>query len=184
MKQMRNIGKRGQSGFTLIELAVVVIILGILIFGATQLEDPDKAKAVSMLQTADAVGSGAKRLRMDAGCHPTRPDALFVAASAATSACGIDLRPKWQGPYVNDMPVTATGGLKASQVAAGATVTLTSAAGGAGTQHFVRISGVPNSLINRALQVCNGSTTDTGRCIGTTGGGGTGTFDVKYDETL
>ena len=172
-----------QEGFTLVELTIVVIILGVLIFALFQQEDPDKAKAVAMVRSMDTIASGATRLRTEAGCFPTRPDALFVKASAATSSCGVDLRAQWHGPYIDDAPVTAAGDILAPNVAVLSSYTIRSAAGGAGTQYFIRAANVPNSIINRALEVCNGSTTATGKCSGVPGAGGTGTFDVKFAET-
>lgn len=172
-----------QEGFTLVELTIVVIILGVLIFALFQQEDPDKAKAIAMVRSMDTIASGATRLRTEAGCFPTRPDALFVKASAATSSCGVDLRAQWHGPYIDDAPVTAAGDILAPNVAVLSSYTIRSAAGGAGTQYFIRAANVPNSIINRALEVCNGSTTATGKCSGVPGASGTGTFDVKFAET-
>src|SRR5258705_13072794 len=88
-----------QKGFTLVELTIVVIILGVLIFALFQQEDPDKAKAVAMMRSMDTIASGATRLRTEAGCFPTRPDALFVQASPAPPGFGADLRPQWRRPY-------------------------------------------------------------------------------------
>lgn len=174
---------RRQSGFTLVELTIVVIILGVLIFALFQQEDPDKAKAVAMVRSMDTIASGATRLRMEAGCFPTRPDALFVKASAGTSSCGVDLRPQWHGPYIDDAPVTASGEILAPNVSVTARYEIRSAAGGSGTQYFIRASNIPNSVINRALEVCNGSSTASGKCSGVPGAAGTGTFDVKFAET-
>lgn len=183
MIQLSTKGRRSQGGFTLLELALVVIVLGILIFALVPKEDPDKAKAVAMLRAMDTIGAGSTRLRAEAGCYPTRPDALFNRAQAATSTCGIDLQPRWRGPYMGDGPVNGAGDVMAPNISATAAYSLRTAAGGAGTQYFVRASNVPNTVIKRALEECNGTQAAVGRCTGVQGGGGSGTFDAKYDET-
>lgn len=178
MKQLTYRGKRQQGGFTLLELAIVVAIIAIIIAALSQIDDTDKAKAAVALQSMDAVASSSTRLRMDAGCFPLRPDAAFVQASAATSSCGTDLRPRWRGPYMTDAATNGTGALLLPQVSAQATLTLISAPGGRGTQYFVRASNMPNSLINTMMETCGP------KCIPNTPAGGTGTIDLKYAETL
>lgn len=183
MKQQNQRARRSQGGFTLLELTFVVIVLGILIYALVPKEDPDKARAVAMLRAMDTIGAGATRLRAEAGCTPTRPDALFVMAQAQTSTCGIDLRPRWRGPYMGTSPVNGSGDVMAPNISASASYSFRQAAGGAGVQYFVRASNVPNNVITRALEECNGTATAVGRCSGIPGGGGSGTFDALYDET-
>jgi prepilin-type N-terminal cleavage/methylation domain-containing protein len=174
-----------QGGFTLIEIVIAVGILAILIAMAWPKEDPDKAKAVAMIQAMDTIGQGAVRLRIDAGCYPLRPDALYVKASAATSSCGLDLQPQWRGPYMSTGTTDATGNIMGPNIASTMTYGLSSAAGGAGTQYFVHAANVPNTVIKRALEQCNGSQTATApvKCTATQGGTGTGTLDYLYDES-
>ncbi|HXN15806.1 MAG TPA: prepilin-type N-terminal cleavage/methylation domain-containing protein [Usitatibacter sp.] len=183
MKKSSVIHAQREQGFTLIELTIVVIILGVLIFALFQHEDPDKAKALAMVRSMDTIASGATRLRTEAGCFPTRPDALILRASAVSSSCGVDLRTQWRGPYIDSAPLSAAGDILAPNVAVAASYTLRSAPGGAGTEYFVRAANVPNSIINRALEICNGSESASGKCSGVAGSAGTGTFDVKFAET-
>jgi general secretion pathway protein G len=68
----------GVSGFTLIELMVVIIILGILagLIVPRIMEDPDKAKVVKAKLQIESFSSALKRYKLDNGDYPSTDQGL------------------------------------------------------------------------------------------------------------
>jgi general secretion pathway protein G len=66
------------SGFTLIELMVVIIILGILagLIVPRIMEDPDKAKVVKAKLQIESFSAAIKRYKLDAGDYPSTDQGL------------------------------------------------------------------------------------------------------------
>ncbi|WP_122588183.1 type II secretion system major pseudopilin GspG [Pseudomonas viridiflava] len=76
----RPAGHRAQAGFTLIEIMVVVVILGILaaIVVPKVLDRPDQARATAARQDIGGLMQALKLYRLDHGSYPTQNQGLKV----------------------------------------------------------------------------------------------------------
>jgi general secretion pathway protein G len=86
---------RGQKGFTLVELIVVMVILGLLaalvgprIFGKVGMANQKAAKT-----QIEMLGQGLDQFRLDTGRYPTTSEGL----NALLTDPGV---PGWDGPYL------------------------------------------------------------------------------------
>ncbi len=97
-------GKRGQGGFTLIEIMVVVVILAILgaLVVPKVMSRPDEARIVAARQDLGALDQALKLYRLDNHRYPTTDqglDALVKRPSAAPVPVN------WrQGGYIERLP--------------------------------------------------------------------------------
>lgn len=76
----RSPGPRGQRGFTLIEIMVVVVILGILAAMVVPkvLDRPDQARATAAKQDIGGLMQALKLYRLDHGSYPSMNQGLKV----------------------------------------------------------------------------------------------------------
>ena len=148
-----------QSGMTMIELAVVMMILAVLAFGAFRLfkGGTKSARAQSLMMSFDQVGGALERFQAETGCYPNRLDPLWdrTLAIAANNFCGLDLRPNWKEPYMKEQPMDAAGNMMLDAVQSGATLQITRAAGGLGTMWVLTATNIPNNIAQIAGNSCN-----------------------------
>jgi general secretion pathway protein G len=100
--------RRLQDGFTLIELMVVILIIGLLATIVVQnlRSATDKAKRVKAQADISQIKSALDRYYLDAGSYPTSDQGLPALIAAPTS--GND--PKdWGGPYIERIPLDPWG---------------------------------------------------------------------------
>lgn len=96
--------RRVQRGFTLIEILVVVVIIGILVavVAPNFMGEPDKARVARAKQDIDSIVTALNMYRLDNFTYPTTDQGLQALVSAPT---GAPPAPNWrQGGYMPRLP--------------------------------------------------------------------------------
>jgi general secretion pathway protein G len=95
--------KRRQDGFTLIELMVVILIIGLLATIVVQnlRSATDKAKRVKAQADIAQIKSGLDRYYLDNGSYPSSDQGLNGLVSAPGSG---NVPKDWGGPYLEKIP--------------------------------------------------------------------------------
>jgi len=93
---MNKFKKTTQSGFTLLELLVVMVIIGLLVgyVGPKYFAQIGKSEVKTARAQIDALGKALDQYRLDTGHYPNTEQGL-----SALNAAPAD-EPKWQGPYL------------------------------------------------------------------------------------
>ncbi len=170
-----------QAGFSAIELIVTLGILVLLTAAVVFTFNADNSKATTLFNTAQEYANAMKRARVDLACYPTKMAALFDSAQANTSFCGLNLTPQWRGRYAETAPADATGNVLLNQIAPNVVISVVTVADAAGTHYRINASAIPNDILTRAVDACNGGPGVVGRCFGAAGAGGTGAFQLEFD---
>jgi len=89
--------QRRQAGFTLIEIMVVMVIIGLLmaLVGPNLIGRSEKAKVQAAQMQIERLGTVLDTFRLDVGRYPTSQEGLQVLVQRPM---GVD---RWDGPYLN-----------------------------------------------------------------------------------
>ena len=99
--KINNMPRKKQQGFTLLEIMVVVVIIGILLaFVAPNLIDkPDQAKITKAQFDVRALESALDQYRLDIGSYPSTDGGLEALTTKPADA------PRWkEGGYIKSLP--------------------------------------------------------------------------------
>jgi general secretion pathway protein G len=103
MKVKKTSSKHAQKGFTLIEMMVVVVVIGLLaaMIGPRLFNQVEKAQRVRIKQDIRAIESALKFYRLDNYSYPSQSDGLEALLTAPGGSSG----GRWNGPYLEEVPV-------------------------------------------------------------------------------
>jgi general secretion pathway protein G len=89
--------RRRQAGFTLIEIMVVMVIIGLLmaLVGPNLIGRSEKAKSQAAAMQIERLGTVLDTFRLDIGRYPTTQEGL---QALVTRPSGLE---HWDGPYLN-----------------------------------------------------------------------------------
>lgn len=97
-------GRRAEQGFTLIELMVVIVILGILagLIVPRIMDQPDQARQVKAKMQMESLSTALKQFRLDNGFYPSTEQGL--QALVQKPSVGREARNYPRGGYLPKLP--------------------------------------------------------------------------------
>ncbi len=98
MKHLPHCNRARQSGFTLLELLVVILIIGLLtgIVAPRFMSQISRSEVTTARAQIDAFRKAIEAFRIDNGHYPSTSDGLDALITAPAGAT------RWHGPYLQD----------------------------------------------------------------------------------
>ena len=195
-KSLKNTSRQ-QRGFTLLEIIVGLVLLGILAVAVTGSFDGSRSRAQSLLSQMNEFKSANIRLKQDTGCYALNAALLFDPRQAdvtASNSCAKQLGRTYNGPYMQAFPLSTDDPTAAAidKVSPQARVNFL-AASTAGTEAFagrriyiLEASDVEEDVVRAFLVECNGEDTNRTTFDGRTqcyGNAATGAVQIVMDVT-
>jgi general secretion pathway protein G len=99
--QVRKQISEGARGFTLLEILVVLLIVGLLVglVGPRLFGKADAARVQTAQAQVKLLRSAVESFRLDIGRYPTPAEGLGALSTAPADP---DIRGRWRGPYLDD----------------------------------------------------------------------------------
>lgn len=96
------IQRRDASGFTLLEMLVVLVIIGLLVglVGPRLFSKVDQSKVATAQTQVKLLRSSIENIRLDIGRYPTAEEGLELLSKPPADAA---LAARWRGPYLDDV---------------------------------------------------------------------------------
>ncbi len=94
-------GQRAARGFTLLEMLVVLVIIGLLagLVGPRLFSKVDQSKVTTAQTQVKLLRGAVESLRLDIGRYPTPEEGLSLLVKRPNDAA---LANRWRGPYLDD----------------------------------------------------------------------------------
>ena len=102
-KRNQSTAKAQQQGFTLIEIMIVVVILGVLatLVVPRVIDRPDQARVIKAKQDIRNLESTLNLYKLDNYTYPTTDEGLAALVKAPANA---NTALNWSGPYIDRLP--------------------------------------------------------------------------------
>ncbi len=179
------INRRRYGGFSALEMIAVLAAMAVISALAIFSYDQSNSRGIALSRALNEYANAMRMAKTDLSCYPTRLDVLFdrSKAVAANASCGLDLSTQWRQRYAQPAPVDSNGNIVLSTIGAGTSLGITSFQDSGGTHWQLIASRVPNEVIPKATDACNGAGQTAGRCVGVAGTDGSGTVTFEFDLT-
>ena len=149
-----------QTGFSLVELIVAIVILGVITAGAmAALDGGTQSKTAALLSKMNEIANAVAMYQKTTGCVPSSVAVLFdkTQATATNNFCGVDTQSSYGNQnYMAPMPVSGSGvALGQIGISSGVMLLRQNLPGTTPNNYAVEVLGV-GDLLYPLLQACNG----------------------------